>query len=163
MNYGTGSGIIYQCKADRFSRRFWSILWRNLLVFILLAAFSILVMDRDEGIVVLAIIIGAAFLSVIIYSSYKRALRKITAISYKSGLVDFEIVEKDRPTGFVIPLSSIRATLKWEGKRWEVLTMSIYDGNKKVNDFYSGERRGENTLEEIVYRIHKLKQDGGVS
>jgi hypothetical protein len=149
---------VYQRKADKFSKRLWTVLWPGLLGYMGFVLFSMLIISHnDEGIVILAILTFVVALFMIVYSAYKRALRKIIAINYKNGLVEFEIVEKDNPIGFVIHKDSIRAVLKWQGKRFEVLVLSLFDGEKKIYDFYSNERKGVNTLESIVYIIHQIK------
>jgi hypothetical protein len=94
-------------------------------------------------------------------SAYKWELVKVTSITFHSNVFTFEIIEKDKKNTFSIQKDNLATTLKWKGGRPRVLVLTIFDGNNKIAELYSGGRKKhEIELEEIAFALNQRPTTG---
>ena len=139
--------IIFKSSVEKFSRRIWKLFFPYgflFFPFLLIPLFT----ENDFNQILISqilVVVGTLF---VFLTSYKWALHRISTIKIKSDSFEINIMRKDILITHNISRNKIKTLLNWKGNRPKMLVLSIFDGENKVVDLYSGGQKED----EICWR-----------
>ncbi len=150
------STIIFKTTVETFSKRLMRLFGPYLFIYLSFLLIPLINLPGNKYIIIFSFIVITIFILLMFFSSYKWELKKVSLITYRSGLFNIEIIEKDVKKTYAIHKDNSTTNLNWKGGRPRVLTLAIFDGTNKVADLYSGGRqKNEYELEEIVFKLNQ--------
>ena len=151
---------LFKSVPESFIKRFWKLFAPYFLFYSVLLVPSFFFQKSFEGFFLIWLIVISLSIIVMLLSSYKWSLNKVSLITFYTDVFTFEIAHKDMKNTFSIQKDSLATTLKWKGGRPRVLVLTIFDGENQVAELYSGGRKKhEIELEEIAFVLNRSTND----
>jgi hypothetical protein len=147
---------LFKRVPESFTKRFWKLFAPYLLFYSVFLVLSFFFWKSLEGVFLLWLLVISLSIIVMLLSSYKWSVDKVSLITFYAEVFTFEIAHMDKKNTFSIQKDNLATTLKWKGGRPRVLVLTIFDGKNRVAQLYSGGRkRHEIELEEIAFALNQ--------
>jgi hypothetical protein len=122
---------------------------------------------RDTPAGIFWVFLNLLFMGVAFYSSYRWSKNHLYILAYKDKVFQLVYYHKDESISVLINEERIGSELKWTGRQ-KVLKLSIYDGERKIAEFYAKSTSVEHLsfmdiADEIDEIAKKDKPDSGNS
>ena len=150
--------IVYQVKADRFSKRLLKVFYPHVIIPSIFISIPFFNKHPNNSFTVFVVVIMLWIIIDMLVSSYKWTINQVTCLTVYNNLFEVEIVTKNTTRVYKIDKDNIKTALRWtgEGGRIKILKLTLLDNNNKIADLYSGgKQKMEYALEEIAYKIKK--------